>query len=659
MKPKKNHQSVKNKTTLSFLIYILVFTLALPFGEGWAGAFAQTKIDSLLTLIKTSKEDTNKVNTLNDIAWEYTNTGNYPDAKKYADNALLLSKKTNFKKGEAKAYHNIGIIYYYQGNYPEALKNYFASLKINEEILNSLPNGEGQGGAKKGIAASYNNIGVIYKEQGNYPDALKNHFASLKIREAIGDKKGIASSYNNIGNIYYSQGNYPEALKNYFASLKLFEEIGDKNGIAMSFINLGLINTKLNKLNEAQQYLNNALALSKEIGAKEGIRESYSDLANLDSTKGNFKSAYQNHKLYIIYRDSIDNEETQKKTIQSQMTYDFEKKEIAMQAEQDKKDALAQKEKQQQQLILYFVMAGLLVVIAFLGFVFNRFKVTQKQKRMIELQKSIVEAHQKEIVDSINYAERIQRSFIATKQLLDENLNEYFVFFKPKDVVSGDFYWAAKLHNKQFALVTADSTGHGVPGAIMSLLNVTSLETAVKDGNTEPAAIFNSTRKTIIERLKKDGSAEGGKDGMDASLCVYDFKNKKLTIAAANNPVWIVRRNQPSFRKAEGQEDEAQIIEIKPDKMPIGKHDKDSISFTQQEYDLQKGDIIYTLTDGFPDQFGGTTGKKFMSKNLRELLAANAHLPMQEQKHLLETVFKNWIGNNEQVDDVLVIGIKI
>ena len=272
-------------------------------------------------------------------------------------------------------------------------------------------------------------------------------------------------------------------------------------------------------------------------------------------------------------------------------------------------------------------------------------KVAEEQKSIAEEQKQLVEEKHKEITDSINYAERIQRSFIATKEILDENLNDYFVLFKPKDIVSGDFYWASKLNNGNFALATADSTGHGVPGAIMSLLNVTSLESAIKDGLTSPAEILNDTRKTIIERLKKDGSAEGGKDGMDCSLCVYDFKNNKLIVASAHNPVWIVRGTE--------------TIEIKPDKMPVGKHDKQNVSFTQQEIELKSGDVVYSLTDGFPDQFGGEKGKKFMIKNLRELLAANARLPMHKQKELLEETFTKWVGNLEQVDDVTLIGVRV
>jgi serine phosphatase RsbU (regulator of sigma subunit) len=361
------------------------------------------------------------------------------------------------------------------------------------------------------------------------------------------------------------------------------------------------------------------------------------------------------YELQIKMRDSINSQATQKASLKKEMQYDFEKKRDIADAEYKSglknQEIIAEEKNRKQKLVTYFVIGGLILVLAFAGFILNRFKVTKRQKQVIEvkeketqLQKHIIEEKHKEITDSINYAERIQRSFIASKEMLDENLSDYFVLFKPKDVVSGDFYWASILQNGNFALVTADSTGHGVPGAIMSLLNITSLEKAVET-LSEPSEIFNSTRKTIIERLKKDGSEHGGKDGMDASLTVYDFKNNKLSIAVANNPVWIMRGDD--------------IIDIKPDKMPIGKGERDSILFTQQEIDLQKGDVIYTLTDGFPDQFGGEKGKKFMSKRLRDLLSLNSMLPMNEQKALLENTFADWIGNLEQIDDVCLIGVRI
>lgn len=434
--------------------------------------------------------------------------------------------------------------------------------------------------------------------------------------------------------------------------MKIKEEIGDKFGIATSYNKIGNEFARLHQLNEAQSYLNKALKISKDIGSKYDIKESYKGLAILDSMQGDWKSAYQHHKLFIVYRDSIDNEETKKKIVETTMTNKFEKAELETKAKQDKKDAIAAEEKQRQKTIKYSVSLGLILVVLLALFILRGYRQKQKaniiitqQKAEVEKQKELVEEKHKEITDSINYAERIQRSFLASEELLNENLKEHFVLFQPKDVVSGDFYWASRLNNGNFALVTADSKGHGVPGAIMSILNVSSLEKAIEQGLCEPSEILGQTRKTIIERLKKDGSEDGGKDGMDVSIICYDFASQKFAYAAANNPIWVIRGNE--------------FIELKPDKMPVGKHDRDQTPFSQHEFQLQKGDAIYTLTDGFPDQFGGPQGKKFMSKQLKEYLMIISILPMQEQKQKLTVVFDNWKGNMEQVDDVCLIGIRV
>ena len=279
--------------------------------------------------------------------------------------------------------------------------------------------------------------------------------------------------------------------------------------------------------------------------------------------------------------------------------------------------------------------------------------VKERTAKVIE-QKQLIEEKHKEITDSINYAERIQRALLASKKMLDENLNDYFILFKPKDVVSGDFYWATKLSNNNFVLVNADSTGHGVPGAIMSIVNIASLKEATLQGITSPELILNETRRLVIENLKNDGSAEGGKDGMDGSLLSFDFKNKILNCSSANNPIWVIRNVSSSEI-----ENKKELIEIKADRLPIGKHDRDNIPFTLHTLNLQKGDVVYTLTDGFPDQFGGTNGKKFKHKQIQNLLLEMANEPMEIQKQKLNDVFDNWKGNLEQIDDVCLIGIRV
>ena len=336
--------------------------------------------------------------------------------------------------------------------------------------------------------------------------------------------------------------------------------------------------------------------------------------------------------------------------IKSQKTENEKKEqELKRNAEQKK---FQQVEINQQKFMKNLIIMSLAIVFGFLIFVFislqknkKASKIISLQKEEVEKQKHLVEEKHNEIRDSINYAERIQRSLLANNDLLNKNLKEHFIFFQPKDIVSGDFYWATQLPNQQFALVTADSTGHGVPGAIMSILNTACLNEAIKEGYCFPNEILNHTRTKIIEVLKRDGSSDGGKDGMDCSLISFDLKNNQMTYAAANNPIWIVR--------------EKQLLEFAPEKMPVGKHDRDMISFTQHTVSLQKYDMVYALTDGLPDQFGGPKGKKFMYKQLKELLISIAHLSMQEQKEKLSTALNNWKGDLEQVDDVTLIGVRI
>lgn len=266
------------------------------------------------------------------------------------------------------------------------------------------------------------------------------------------------------------------------------------------------------------------------------------------------------------------------------------------------------------------------------------------EKKLVEDQKLLIETKHKEITDSIKYAERIQRSFLASHELLNQKLTDYFVYYQPKDVVSGDFYWASELKNRDFAIAIADSTGHGVPGAIMSILNISSLEKAIET-EVSPEAILNETRKIIVKRLEKDGSLEGGKDGMDCSLLVLNEHKTTLKIAAANSIVYVLR--------------EGELIELIGDKMPVGKHDKDHIDFSLKTFDLQKNDLIYALTDGFADQFGGKNGKKYMVKNLRNLLIKVSQYPIGEQKRHFMQAFETWRGKFDQLDDVCVVGFRV
>lgn len=256
-----------------------------------------------------------------------------------------------------------------------------------------------------------------------------------------------------------------------------------------------------------------------------------------------------------------------------------------------------------------------------------------------------LEEKNREILDSITYAQRIQRALLASESLLKRNLNETFFLFQPKDIVSGDFYWATNAHGK-FYLIVADSTGHGVPGAFMSLLNISYLNEAINEKGLEKTnEILQHVRSSLIQHLNLEGSKDGGNDGMDCILLCFDFANLRLEFSCANNPLLMVR--------------DGKWIEFEADKIPVGKSIKNDLPFRLQSTSLKSGDFIYAFTDGLADQFGGPKGKKLKYKVLCEHLLKNHHLNPVAQKELLMDLFKSWKGELEQVDDILISGIKI
>jgi serine phosphatase RsbU (regulator of sigma subunit) len=360
----------------------------------------------------------------------------------------------------------------------------------------------------------------------------------------------------------------------------------------------------------------------------------------------------------MTLKDTLFSQESKKQLVRKEMNYEFDKKEAVANAEHkkelEKQQEIAEEKNRKQKIILWSVAAGLFFVIVFAGFISRSLRITRRQKEIIEIknreteeQKKLIEEKNKDITDSINYAQRIQRALLASDGILNKNLGEHFVLFKPKDIVSGDFYWATEKEGR-FYLAVCDSTGHGVPGAFMSLLNISFLNEAITEkGIVKPNEIFNHVRKRLIENI----SSEGAKDGMDGILvCFEKLPSPKgeglgvrLTYAGANNfPVLI----------------NDVLQKLPTDNMPVGLGVKKD-SFTHQTISCQSGNMLYFYTDGFADQFGGPKGKKFKHKQLNDMLSANSKKPLTKQKNILEQIFEDWKGNLEQVDDVLVIGIKI
>jgi len=270
-------------------------------------------------------------------------------------------------------------------------------------------------------------------------------------------------------------------------------------------------------------------------------------------------------------------------------------------------------------------------------------KVRQRTKE-IERQKNEIAEQKQEITDSIHYARQIQRAVLPAENIPIKNISGHFILFLPRDIVSGDFYWHRTFKNKT-VIVAADCTGHGVPGAFMSMLGVSLLNEIVPEsGLDNAAAILNSLRDHVNDTLSLSGGQEHARDGMDITLCIIDGKNGTLDFAGANNPLYILKNNE--------------LTEIKGDKMPVGHYEKKD-PFTNHRINIKPGEVFYIFSDGFVDQFGGPDGKKYLSRNFRKFILDHHSRTMQEQKHLLLEEYQRWKGSCYQIDDILIVGFRI
>ncbi len=617
--------------------------------------------------LKTHQENQNKIGiseAYNNLGIIYDNLGDTPNALMYFLNALQIQEELNLKSEIALTLNNIGFIFSNQNEPVRALEYYNRSLKLRKEV-NDID----------WIPQSLNNIASIYEKFGD-PNckstrdicinkgqilALSYYKECLSLQKENNDKKGMAYSLNNIASVYrkYGDPNYKGSIQERIKSgekiamdfltqsLKIHEEIKNTIGVAYVSNNIAQVLINQGDISHALMFSTKSMKIAKELGYPEVVYRNAMTLKRIYKLQNNYLEAYKMFELEIQMRDSINNLSNQKALITQNTKYEYEKKAAAdsIKVAEEKKVTNAQlKEERTQRFALY---GGIFLVGLFGVFMFNRFKVTKKQNDLIQIQKAelqhqkeLVEEHQKETLDSIHYAKRIQTALIANSDFITQHIPNNFIYFNPKDIVSGDFYWATK-HNNKFYLAVCDSTGHGVPGAFMSLLNMGFLSEAIKEkGIEKPNEVFNYVRERLISTISDDGQ----KDGMDGILICITENSSLVEYAAANNEPILVRDNT--------------FTELSKDKMPVGKGEKTD-KFSLYTVDLKQGDTLYLYTDGFADQFGGPKGKKFKYKQLNELLLSNSNQSLQLQKETLETSFKNWKGSLEQVDDVLIIGVKI
>jgi serine phosphatase RsbU (regulator of sigma subunit) len=689
------------------LIFLLI-VLALPIL-----IYPQNStIDSLIKSLPDMNEDSLKVDAYNEIGWEIKQSD--PDrAIDYFNKALALAEKINFKRGIGRAYNRTGYTLSQSGRYADAVENLLKARKVYEEIvylrgvasvysnlgyiygetynpalqldytLKSLDiykklyvENPDNANTQEDLVASFIDVSKYYGDVQK-PDSVYIYddsalFYSKKINNKNLQVYLQSIAYNNNGVAAYQTRDFNIAIENFKKSLELLTQSDVKGQMASVSNNIGGAYLEMDNIQKAIQYSLLGLKWAKEVNSKEALGETYINLAKEYYRLKDYQKAYDYLWQFRIVNDSLSNENITKQINEMEARFENEKKqhEIELQkVELERKEVVIKQQTTQK----FAFIGGFILTLAFAFALYTGYRnkkkanillsrqneeilnqkekiahqkdEIEKQHAVVVIQRDLLGQQKRELTDSIQYAKRIQTAILPPEEYINKSLPDHFIMFKPKDIVSGDFYW---VYEQDHSLIVAavDCTGHGVPGAFMSMLGITLLNDIISKGKSLTAAgILVELKKSVISALHQTGKEGESRDGMDCALCRIDLISNELEFAGANNPLYIIRDNQ--------------LQEIKGDKMPIGLYGDYDQSFNSRFIQLKKEDRIYVFSDGFADQFGGKEGKKFKYLPFKELLVNTLSDSMEQQKVKLNEVFESWKGELEQVDDVVVIGIKI
>ena len=693
------------KSVKKYLTLLMLFFFILTSAQ-------DAETDSLRALLLSDREDTVKVNTLlalsSNLSWSSPT-----EAIQLGAQAKDLAEQLNFQKGVAYALKYIGMGNYYQGKYPETINFWKQSLETFESINDST----GIANMLNNIGAVYNNvgddakaldlylksleisekindslrvltamanIGLIYLKKTTTQDKAKQYLLeALKLSEELGDLNAIGTASVNLGEVYFEKGDYQMALAFYEQSLEAFQKTKIGN-VPYTLSNIGKVYAKWGNYDEAIKYQQKAFdmakkldarldmaktllgladtykqkgdlisaityykraqSFAKEINATYELRDAYKGLALSYAELSDYKNAFKYQNLVITALDTIFSENTQRQINILQIQYEteaIERENVILKSNVE----LQESKNQLQRLIIYLFIMGFVFITIFIIFFIRAYN--QKRRTNIELEKKndLITEQKKEIMASIGYAKKIQNAMLTPGDFIDSLLPERFILFRPRDIVSGDFYWLTRKNNKIICVV-ADCTGHGVPGAFMSMLGIALLNEIVgKNVDLSSNEILDELRILVVKSLRQTGREGEILDGMDISLLILDLEKQNIEFSGAHNSIYLLR--------------DGGLIEYKADQMPIGIQISENIPFTRQLIHVKKGDVLYALTDGFVDQFGGPKGKRFMLKNFKTLLGEIYNKSMDEQKNLLNETLENWMAETSQIDDILVMGIRI
>ena len=577
----------------------------------------------------------------------HRNLGNYSDALEYYELGVENARKYGVTEQEAYGYVNLGNLYIYQDNITEAEKNLQKALQLGEQLNDSAI-----------IAYAYLNLGRTRLAAKDYDRSEENFFTALDIRtkcKRLNSQCNVVRKY--LADCHAEAGLIDLARKEYQDCLNDLDIIGDYDLLADISLQMAKINYTKKKYADALVYAKNSLDYAKRVGSKFATMNAYNMIADILYLQNRYKDAADNYRSQIICNDSIFSEQLTQKIFNIQFSADQYKKQSEIDKMEQEKTIMEQEQAKQ----WYFIIAlgvGIFAVILVLVLVsVNNRKVKrlnsqlQEQKdelaernARIEQQQQLLLKQQKQIADSISYAQRIQSVLLPTEKEFASVFADRFIYYMPRNVVSGDYYWQMDCDGCQ-VIVVADCTGHGVPGAFMSMLGICALHGIVGHGEHSAGEILNQLRdliKTLLRQTSADDS--NPKDGMDIAILVVDHDRKYLEYSGGNIPLIYIR--------------DGELFEIKPSRNPIGVY-RNETPFVGQRLDLKPGDRIYLSSDGYSSQFREGDKAKIKMSGYKAILMKIHQLPMAEQAKRLEEELLAWRGSLGQVDDICVAGFLV
>ncbi len=652
----------------SLLLWLLIV--------GFATQAQVYQIDSLEKLIPQAKNTTNKIHILNQLTY-WLSVYDIEKADRYSKQALLLAEKDDYPQGIAASKNAMGRVYYIQGDYRKALELHFEALRGYEKIKDSLGMAETLNkiatvytrevdaentmkyalqakeiakriGNKKALAESFFNTARSYAVKKDYNNSIAYYQQALIISLKISDLEGLTYVYNNMGFTYSRMGDYEKASEFYQKSLEINEKyIKDYTMLAATFDNIGDIKRMTQQYDSALYYTQKGLDFGRKVNARNRVMESYESLMQIYKIRKDNEKTLEYYEKFINLKDSLFSEQKSKSLKTLESDYEAEKAQI--------KTNLLNKERQFQKFIFYVLM-GCLLFMLFIAFLLWRnnlrkhkdnMLLEQKQAEIEEKNEALFESNQ-QIKSSIQAAQLIQNAILPSPQKLQQLFPDFFLIYKPKDMVSGDFYWASEVEGKTL-LAVADCTGHSVAGALMSMVSATLLDRLTRLRVIVSPAMVLENLDLEIRNLLKQNEGSNNESGLDIAFVSIEKQENgtfNVIFAGARRPLFYFKKSENTMHV------------IKGTRKTIGGKLSEKKSFAEEQFVLQKGDTLFISTDGYADQ-NNDHAEKIGTQNFLKFIETHIDKPLTAQKIALENFLTIYQANMQQRDDILVMGIRL